>query len=80
VDTRFGKVELKKVVFPGRGEARYAPEFESCRRLAQEASAPLQEVYREALLQAGLMMRGERDREAQAAGPAQAEKAAEEAK
>lgn len=54
VDTRFGKVELKKVVFPGKAGPRFSPEFESCRRLAQEASAPLQDVYREALLQAAL--------------------------
>jgi uncharacterized protein (TIGR00299 family) protein len=54
VETRFGAVEMKKVLFPGRSHARYSPEFESCRKLAQAAGAPLQEVYREAQLQAGL--------------------------
>jgi pyridinium-3,5-bisthiocarboxylic acid mononucleotide nickel chelatase len=54
VETRFGTVELKKVVFPGIAGPRYAPEFESCRKLAEAAAAPLQEIYREALLQAAL--------------------------
>lgn len=52
VETRFGRVELKKVVFPGKAAPRWSPEFESCRRLAEAAAAPLQEVYREALVQA----------------------------
>src|SRR5690606_36841077 len=54
VETRFGKVDLKKIEFPGRTPARYSPEFESCRARAQEAKAPLQEVYREALLRAAV--------------------------
>ncbi len=54
VATRFGEVELKKVVFPGRAAARFSPEYESCRKLAGEADVPLQEVYREALAQAAL--------------------------
>lgn len=54
VETRFGTVELKRVVFPGLAGPRYAPEFESCRKLAEAAAAPLQEIYREALLQAAL--------------------------
>lgn len=62
VGTRFGTVEMKKVVFPGRAGARYSPEFESCRKLARDAAAPLQEVYREALLQAGRKASGEADR------------------
>jgi pyridinium-3,5-bisthiocarboxylic acid mononucleotide nickel chelatase len=52
VATRFGDVELKKVVFPGRAAPRYSPEYDSCRKLARLAAAPLQDVYREALAQA----------------------------
>ncbi len=52
VDTRFGPVELKKTLFPGAAAARYTPEFESCRKLAEAGAAPLQEIYREAMAQA----------------------------
>jgi uncharacterized protein (TIGR00299 family) protein len=52
VVTAYGEVDVKKVIFPGRAAARWSPEFESCRKLAQAAAAPLQEIYREALLQA----------------------------
>jgi uncharacterized protein (DUF111 family) len=52
VSTSFGEVEVKKVSFPGRAAPRWTPEFESCRKLAQAKSAPLPEIYREALLQA----------------------------
>ncbi len=54
VDTRFGTVELKMNVFPGAIAPRFTPEFESCRKLAEAAGAPLQDVYREALVQAAL--------------------------
>ncbi|MEO6097285.1 MAG: nickel pincer cofactor biosynthesis protein LarC [Fibrobacteria bacterium] len=56
VITRYGEVEVKKSVFPGTGapRPRYTPEYESCRRLAEAAAAPLQEVYLEALVQASL--------------------------
>ncbi|MDQ3001249.1 MAG: nickel pincer cofactor biosynthesis protein LarC [Fibrobacterota bacterium] len=54
VETRFGTVELKRVVFHGLAGPRFAPEFESCRKLAEAAVVPLQEIYREALLQAAL--------------------------
>jgi pyridinium-3,5-bisthiocarboxylic acid mononucleotide nickel chelatase len=56
VATRFGTVDVKKTVFPGPDapRPRYTPEYESCRRLAEAANAPLQEVYREALVQASL--------------------------
>lgn len=52
VATDFGEVEVKKVTFPGRAAPRWTPEFESCRKLAQAKGAPLQEIYREALLRA----------------------------
>ncbi len=48
VDTPFGSVELKKVLFPGT-QARYTPEFESCRALAIQSARPLQEIYRAAI-------------------------------
>ena len=47
VETRFGKV-LVKVAGEG-ASANIAPEFESCRRVAAERSAPLKQVYAEAL-------------------------------
>jgi pyridinium-3,5-bisthiocarboxylic acid mononucleotide nickel chelatase len=55
VDTRFGKVELKRVEFPGYAVARLLPEYESCRKLALLADVPLQEIYREALALAARM-------------------------
>ena len=57
VDTRYGPVELKKTVFPGLA-ARFTPEFESCRKLADAGAAPLQEIYREAMAQASLKSDG----------------------
>jgi pyridinium-3,5-bisthiocarboxylic acid mononucleotide nickel chelatase len=54
VATRYGEVELKKIFFPGRAAPRFSPEFESCRGLARRMAAPLQEIYREAILQAAL--------------------------
>jgi pyridinium-3,5-bisthiocarboxylic acid mononucleotide nickel chelatase len=58
VDTRYGPVELKKTVFPGLVAARFTPEFESCRKLAEAGAAPLQEIYREAMAQASLKSDG----------------------
>lgn len=49
VSTSFGEVDVKKVEFPGRSAPRWSPEYESCRKLALSAGAPLQDVYREAL-------------------------------
>jgi uncharacterized protein (TIGR00299 family) protein len=45
--TPFGPVALKKIAFPGK-PARYSPEFESCRRVAEASGAPLMDVYRAA--------------------------------
>ncbi|MEK6572070.1 MAG: LarC family nickel insertion protein, partial [Bacteroidota bacterium] len=44
VETSFGKVKVKAVVFSG--EERLLPEFEECRRIAVERKLPLVEVYR----------------------------------
>ncbi|MEO7424627.1 MAG: nickel pincer cofactor biosynthesis protein LarC [Fibrobacteria bacterium] len=55
VATSFGEVELKKVFFPGMPAPRFSPEFESCRGLARRTAAPLQEIYREAMVQASQM-------------------------
>ena len=43
VDTPWGNVKAKQVEF--EGEFRIFPEFEECRRVAEENSVPLQEVY-----------------------------------
>ncbi len=51
VSTKYGEVEVKKIEFTGRAAPRWSPEFESCRALARLAGVPLQDVYREALLQ-----------------------------
>jgi pyridinium-3,5-bisthiocarboxylic acid mononucleotide nickel chelatase len=44
VQTSFGQVE-GKVGWLADGAARFAPEFESCRRIAAEQQVPLREVY-----------------------------------
>jgi uncharacterized protein (TIGR00299 family) protein len=48
VSTPFGLVEGKISRLPG-GSLRFAPEYESCRRLAQEQHRPLNEIYHAAL-------------------------------
>lgn len=48
VRTPWGEVGLKLGLADGRVVNR-APEFEDCRRLAEETGAPLKEIYREAL-------------------------------
>lgn len=48
VDTRFGEVTVKLGRLDGR-VVQAAPEFESCRRLAEAAGAPLKAVYEAAL-------------------------------
>jgi pyridinium-3,5-bisthiocarboxylic acid mononucleotide nickel chelatase len=44
VETSWGRVE-GKLGWSGGGAARFAPEFESCRRIAAERGVPLREVY-----------------------------------
>ncbi len=46
VETRFGKVRVKV-----SGAIRFQPEYDDCRRIAEEKRVPIQEVYREALIQ-----------------------------
>ena len=57
VDTSYGKVELKRIVFPGR-QPRFSPEYESCRNLALQSGVPLANVYREAVAAAQSMRGG----------------------
>ena len=47
VQTTWGTVE-GKTAFLGDGTARFAPEYEACRRVAAEHGIPLQQVYDEA--------------------------------
>jgi uncharacterized protein (TIGR00299 family) protein len=47
VDTPFGTVEVKFGRLPG-GEVKYAPEYESCRRIAATEGVPAAEVFRAA--------------------------------
>jgi uncharacterized protein (TIGR00299 family) protein len=44
VQTPFGPVE-GKLAFLGDGGVSFSPEYESCRRIAQEKNAPLKEIY-----------------------------------
>jgi uncharacterized protein (DUF111 family) len=46
VDTAYGPVQVK--IAQGSGWRKAAPEYEDCRRLAEEKGAPLREVYRAA--------------------------------
>jgi uncharacterized protein (TIGR00299 family) protein len=52
VDTRFGRVRVKRARLGGRRVAD-APEFEDCRRLAHEAGVPWREVWLAALAALG---------------------------
>ncbi|MCF8095751.1 MAG: nickel pincer cofactor biosynthesis protein LarC [Desulfobacteraceae bacterium] len=48
VETTFGPVAAKQVCTPD-GDTRIAPEYESCRRIAEEQDIALQSVYRAAV-------------------------------
>ena len=48
VSTEYGEVEVKVATRPD-GSLRSAPEYESVRRIAEEAQVPITEVYRAAL-------------------------------
>ena len=52
VKTSFGDVEVKVGRLDGR-VVQTAPEFESCRRLAAQASVPLKQVYAAAVRASG---------------------------
>jgi hypothetical protein len=45
IDTPLGSVQVKRVIKPD-GRVVHYPEFEACKRLAEEKSMPLAEVYR----------------------------------
>ncbi len=47
VETEYGTVRVKVAQLPG-GAKKAAPEYEDCRRLAEEKGVPLREVYRAA--------------------------------
>ncbi|MFN3135226.1 MAG: nickel insertion protein [Candidatus Kryptonium sp.] len=44
IDTPFGKVKFKLVLIDG--EERLVPEFEECKRIAEERNLPLVQVYK----------------------------------
>lgn len=58
VETSFGPVEAKQVYTP-EGEHRISPEYESCRRIAEEKNVALQSVYQAAVC--GRIKKGGRD-------------------
>jgi uncharacterized protein (DUF111 family) len=63
VETRFGMVHVKVATLPD-GSERATPEYEDCRRLAQEAGVPLMDVMEEAgRTAAALVAGGARDRD-----------------
>ena len=47
METRYGQVQMKKVVAPD-GRVSHYPEFESMKRLAREKGVPVRDVYRAA--------------------------------
>jgi uncharacterized protein (DUF111 family) len=53
VQTSFGEVEVKIGRLDGKA-IQIAPEFESCRRLAESAGVPLKQIYEAALKAASL--------------------------
>lgn len=44
LDSSFGRIPVKRIRY-ARGEVRYAPEYEVCRRIALEKGVPLRTVY-----------------------------------
>ncbi|MBU1205602.1 MAG: nickel pincer cofactor biosynthesis protein LarC [Proteobacteria bacterium] len=44
VETKYGRVRVKV-----SGDLRFQPEYEDCKRIAQEKGVPIQEVYQEAM-------------------------------
>jgi len=45
VDTKFGKIRVKVASLPN-GQARVTPEYEDCRKAAEDSGTPLREIYR----------------------------------
>jgi uncharacterized protein (DUF111 family) len=48
VKTKFGDVKVK-IAFAGKDVKTIAPEFDDCRRVAEEKRVPIKDVFREAL-------------------------------
>jgi hypothetical protein len=44
VDTKFGKIRVKVATLPN-GQARVTPEYEDCRKAAEDSGTPLREIY-----------------------------------
>jgi len=44
VETEYGRADVKVATLPG-GEERMSPEYESCRRMAEERAVPILEVF-----------------------------------
>jgi hypothetical protein len=57
LDSAFGLITIKRIRCP-RGEVRYAPEYEICRRIALEKGLPLRAVYDAILREASGKDRG----------------------
>jgi pyridinium-3,5-bisthiocarboxylic acid mononucleotide nickel chelatase len=49
IQTSYGLCEAKRVFLPG-GKQRVVPEYESCKKIAEEHQVPIREVYEEVLL------------------------------
>ncbi|MBC7104762.1 MAG: nickel pincer cofactor biosynthesis protein LarC [Firmicutes bacterium] len=62
VPTRSGEVRVKVAYLPDGSVARWSPEFEDCRALAESTGRPLVEVYLEASAEARRTLFGGRDR------------------
>ncbi|MCK5483268.1 MAG: nickel pincer cofactor biosynthesis protein LarC [Gemmatimonadetes bacterium] len=58
VQTAFGEIRVK-VTLDDESWARATPEYEDCRRLAEELGVPLRKIYRAAELAAGSLATGE---------------------
>ncbi len=52
ISTVFGPCRVKRVVLPGGGK-RTIPEYEECRRIAEETGTPLPDVFRRVVADAG---------------------------
>jgi len=56
IETPFGPVRVK-VAYLGAGQSKFAPEYEDCRKLAEQHHIPLREVYLAAELAAKTSLR-----------------------
>jgi uncharacterized protein (DUF111 family) len=44
VDSQWGKIDAKKIIRPD-GNSFIQPEYESCKKIAEEQGIPLREIY-----------------------------------